>query len=237
MRVKIEGKNYEVKTLFGEYKIKDLIWANRILRENDMSPRFCMKLLKETTNIPVEVLEILDFESEIKVLAEMSLIGLRTPDIDVFMDYVQVDGVKYYKREELLTLSGIKVMFGKNNFKQFALMGQLHDILARNKEVDPTNLASLVAVLYGDDFSDKAIEERAKKFMDLDLYSAFSGFFLFQREWNKFLNCLSVYSQTRVQALLSIERLQRRLLKTIFGFLLPLRWRSWEFLINLTKRL
>jgi hypothetical protein len=128
-------------------------------------------------------------------------------------------------------------MFGKNNFKQFALMGQLHDILARNKEVDPVNLASLVAVLYGEDFSDKAIEERAKKFMDLDLYSAFSGFFLFQREWNKFLSCLSVYSQTRVQAMLSIERLQRRLSKTIFGFLLPMKWRSWEFLVNLTKRL
>lgn len=237
MRIEIEGKKYDVKTTFQEYTIKDLAWANPLLAKNDMSHKWCIDFLLNSSNIPLEVLELIDFESELKPLTEFSLLGLRTPDSYLTMDYITLNGKKYHKREELSTLSGINIILGKNNFKQFALMGQLHDAISKAKELNGIALAQLNAVLYGEDFSDKAIDERSQLFMDLDLLSAYSGFFLFQKDLNKFQNFTSVSSKTKITAMLNIELLLKRLSRTIFGYLLRTKWLKWEFLLKLTKHL
>ena len=237
MRIVVAGKSYNVRTTLEEFKVKDLIWANQLLPKCDYSFKWCIEYLLNASDMPLDILERLDLEKDLVPICELSVLGLRTPDTYLEQDFVKIDGKKYEKRKELNTLSGMRVWLGNNNYKQFALMGQMHDIIAKAKQTDATALASLNAVLYGADFSDKAIEERTKIFMDLNLLQAFSGFFLFQKDLNRFQSFLSEFSEMKM---LVVEKLEKSLLplsSKIFGLHLLTKSQVMRFILRLTKAL
>jgi hypothetical protein len=112
-------------------------------------------------------------------------------------------------------------------------MGQLHDIIAKGKDTEPMQLATMLAVLFGEDFSDKAIEKRASEFMNVDLLTGFSGFFLFQKDLSKYRNYTLVSSQAMIMGALKLERLQNGLLKTAFGRFLRTRLQKRGYLTQM----
>lgn len=237
MRISVNGKPYDVKTTLQEYKVRDLTWANQLLPKCDYSHKWCIEFLLKASNIPLKVLEMLDLESDLVPVCEIAVLGLRMPEVSLEQDFVKLEGKKYEKRKELQTLSGMRVWLGNNNYKQFALMGQMHDIIAKAKNTDAVALASLNAVLYGSDFSDKAIEERTKLFMDLNLLEAFSGFFLFRKDLNRFQSFLSEFSETRMLVVEKLEKSFLPLSSKIFGLRLLTRSQLMRFILSLTKRL
>jgi hypothetical protein len=237
MRVIIAGKRFEVKTEITEFTIKDLVWANPLLAKVDYSFKWCMDWLLNASDIPLEYLERLDLEHDLKPICEVSVLGLRTPDTYLEQDFIKLDGKKYEKRKELETLSGMRIFLGNNNYKQFSLMGQMYDILAKSKDINPIALASINAVLYGEDFTDKAIEERTKLFMDLPLLVAYSGFFLFKKDLSKYSEFLSVSSEMRVRVVEKLDKSFRILSSKIFGWRLLTRLQVRECLLRLTKAL
>jgi len=229
MRIVIDNKSFEVKTQFSEYLIKDLVWINPLIKNLDYSPKFCIDWLLNASNIPFEVLEVLDLETDLKPLTELSVLGIRKPDM--YLSLTEIKGHK--KREELATLGGLSIMLGNYNYKQFSLMGQLHDIIAKGKDTEPMQLATMLAVLFGEDFSDKAIEKRASEFMNVDLLTGFSGFFLFQKDLSKYRNYTLVSSQATIMGALRLERLQKGLLKTAFGRFLHTRLQKKGYLTQM----
>ena len=116
-------------------------------------------------------------------------------------------------------------------------MGQMHDIIAKAKVTDATALASLNAVLYGSDFSDKAIEERTKLFMNLNLLQAFSGFFLFQKDLSRFQNFLLEFSVTKMLVVEKLDKSLAPLSNKIFGLRLLTKSQVMRFILRMAKHL
>jgi hypothetical protein len=116
-------------------------------------------------------------------------------------------------------------------------MGQMHDIISKAKQTDATALASLNAVLYGSDFSDKAIEDRTKLFMNLNLLEAFSGFFLFQKDLSRFQSFLSEFSEMKMLVVEKLEKSLRPLSSKIFGLRLLTKLQVMRFIMRMAKHL
>lgn len=237
MRVVVAGKSYNVRTTLQEFKIKDLVWANQLLPKCDYSFKWCIEFLLKASDMPLDILERLDLEKDLVPICELAVLGLRVPDTYLEQDFVKIEGKKYEKRKELQTLSGMRVWLGNNNYKQFALMGQMHDIISKAKQTDATALASLNAVLYGSDFSDKGIEERTKLFMNLNLLEAFSGFFLFQKDLNRFQNFLLEFSEMKMRVVEKLEKSLAPLWNKIFGLRLLTRSQVMRFILRMAKHL
>lgn len=262
LKIRVNGEKHYVKNLFSDCTLKDLEEAfilidqqpkavkDHILRGKEIEKKDLLEFMIDYvlifSDLKREHLENIAIDEGPLDLSLVKLYELTRPFMYYPKDILEIREFKHHGKtfrllEPLRTVKGVELFFGNASYKQFKLMSQLATEIDKNKTQGAVDsLRQLLAIIYtnGND-SDQAITERYHSFKDLDLLTAYSGWFFFAMVLTKYRNFFLLSSdqaQVKMEVLKLEEKVKRFISRGFIGRYLKTRWLNWEYLILKDER-